>query len=92
MTTTIRPDHADDTQHRGYYDAARQNRNLGHQYNYLQLIWDENDVTLEYTLRYNQTRRGFWISSSPQKSKQRSLKPSPYVLIRFGLCLYQKAP
>lgn len=35
-------------------------------YNYLRLIWAEQDVVLEYTLKYNQTRRGFWIASGPQ--------------------------
>lgn len=67
--TTIRPDHVDEAHHRGYYDQSRQHRNSGHKYNYLHLIWQENGVTLEYSLRYNMTRRGFWISSSPQKSK-----------------------
>ncbi|XP_055548662.1 uncharacterized protein LOC129732138 [Wyeomyia smithii] len=33
---------------------------------YMRLIWDEKDHTLEYTLRYNNSRPGFWISSSPQ--------------------------
>lgn len=36
---------------------------------YLRLIWDEKGVVLEYTLRFNNTRRGFWMSSSPQKGK-----------------------
>lgn len=36
-------------------------------YHYLQLIWTEQDTTLEYTLRYNTTKRGFWIASAPQK-------------------------
>lgn len=67
MTTTIR---SDESHHRGYYDQDRQHRNPGHKYSYLQLIWDENGVIHEYSLRYNQTRRGFWISSSPQKSKK----------------------
>lgn len=38
---------------------------------YLRLIWDEKGVVLEYTLRFNNTRRGFWMSSSPQKGKIR---------------------
>lgn len=33
---------------------------------YLRLIWDERGKTLEYTLRFNNSRRGFWISSGPQ--------------------------
>lgn len=36
-------------------------------YHYLRLIWSEQDYNLEYTLRFNTTRRGFWISSAPQK-------------------------
>lgn len=34
---------------------------------FLRLVWDEKGVVLEYTLRFNNTRRGFWMSSSPQK-------------------------
>ncbi|CAO1414307.1 unnamed protein product [Diamesa serratosioi] len=34
---------------------------------FLRLIWDERGKTLEYTLRFNNTRRGFWLSSGPQK-------------------------
>lgn len=37
---------------------------------FLRLIWDEKGVVLEYTLRFNNTRRGFWMSSSPQKGKE----------------------
>ena len=36
---------------------------------FLRLIWDERGKTLEYTLRFNNTRRGFWLSSGPQKGK-----------------------
>lgn len=44
------------------------NRPIGAQfYHYLRLIWSSQDLNLEYTLRFNTTRRGFWISSSPQK-------------------------
>ncbi|XP_058823683.1 uncharacterized protein LOC131684647 isoform X2 [Topomyia yanbarensis] len=40
---------------------------------YLRLIWDEKDHTLEYTLRFNNTRPGFWIASSPQTGSMTQL-------------------
>ncbi|XP_055605377.1 uncharacterized protein LOC129753566 [Uranotaenia lowii] len=42
----------------------------------LRLIWDEKSHTLEYILRYNSTRPGFWISSGPQVG---SMVQMPYV-------------
>lgn len=48
-----------------YYGSDRTRQSQ--QYKYLRLIWDENESTLEYTLKYNVTRRGFWIASGPQK-------------------------
>ncbi|XP_031621577.1 uncharacterized protein LOC116339689 [Contarinia nasturtii] len=39
------------------------------QFNHLRLVWSEQDINLEYTLRFNTTRRGFWISSAPQKGQ-----------------------
>lgn len=47
-----------------------------HFYHYLRLIWNEQDLSNEYTLRYNTTRRGFWISSAPQKGKLYCLSTS----------------
>lgn len=47
-----------------YYNAEK-SRPRQHQYNYLRLIWEERGTVLEYSLRYNTTRRGFWISSPP---------------------------
>ncbi|XP_035779231.1 uncharacterized protein LOC118459697 [Anopheles albimanus] len=41
---------------------------------YLRLIWDESEHTLEYTLRYNSSRPGFWISSSPQSGSMIQLQ------------------
>lgn len=50
------------------YNYDYQQRPLGAQhFNYLRLIWSEQDINLEYTLRFNTTRRGFWISAAPQK-------------------------
>ncbi|XP_055638309.1 uncharacterized protein LOC129776601 [Toxorhynchites rutilus septentrionalis] len=43
---------------------------------YLRLIWDEKEHTLEYTLRFNKSRPGFWISSAPQSG---SMVQLPYV-------------
>lgn len=36
----------------------------------LRLIWDERGKTLEYTLRVDNSRRGFWISAGNQKGKR----------------------
>lgn len=54
--------------HRRYQQQQQQ-----HQYNYrqrqtrfLRLIWEEKDSSLEYTLRFNDSRPGFWVSSAPQ--------------------------
>uniref|UniRef100_A0A182NSQ5 Lipocalin/cytosolic fatty-acid binding domain-containing protein n=1 Tax=Anopheles dirus TaxID=7168 RepID=A0A182NSQ5_9DIPT len=40
----------------------------------LRLIWDESEHTLEYTLRYNTSRAGFWISASPQSGSMIQLQ------------------
>lgn len=50
-----------------YYDYDNNRIARPNQYHYLRLTWVENDLNLEYTLRYNTSRPGFWISSSPQK-------------------------
>jgi len=39
----------------------------------LRLLWDENGGYVEYTLRYNTSKPGFWISSGPQNGS--SLEP-----------------
>lgn len=52
-----------------YYGPDNQRVGRPQQYHYLRLIWVEQDTNLEYTLRYNTSRRGFWISSSPQKGR-----------------------
>lgn len=36
----------------------------------LRLIWDEKGRSLEYTLRVDSTRRGFWMTSGPQKGER----------------------
>lgn len=40
----------------------------------LRLIWDEAEHTLEYTLRYNTSMPGFWISASPQSGSMIQLQ------------------
>ncbi|KAJ6636016.1 hypothetical protein Bhyg_14603 [Pseudolycoriella hygida] len=57
-----------------YYNSER-GRPRQHQYNYLRLIWEERGTLLEYSLRYNTTRRGFWICSPPLADAQLN---SPY--------------
>lgn len=63
-TTTLRST-ADE--HTGRYYNSDLNRQRRQPYNYLRLIWDETDTSLEYTLRYNNSRKGFWLSSTPQQ-------------------------
>lgn len=67
------------------YQAQQQYQQHQYQHNYrqqqtsfryLRLIWDEKDHTLEYTLRFNSSRPGFWISSAPQSGTMIQL---PYV-------------
>ncbi|CRL04205.1 CLUMA_CG017302, isoform A [Clunio marinus] len=36
----------------------------------LRLVWDERGKTLEYSLRVNRARNGFWISSGAQKDRK----------------------
>lgn len=36
-------------------------------YKYLRLEWSESDSKLEYTVRFNYPRLGFWLSSAPQR-------------------------
>lgn len=66
-----RPDSNDEYHNRQitYYGPDNQRLGRPQQYHYLRLIWVEQDTNLEYTLRYNTSRRGFWISSSPQKGQ-----------------------
>ncbi|XP_017768002.1 PREDICTED: uncharacterized protein LOC108556400 [Nicrophorus vespilloides] len=40
----------------------------------LRLLWDEMGSNVEYNLRYNATRAGFWISSGPQNGSQLATK------------------
>ncbi|CAO1396122.1 unnamed protein product [Diamesa hyperborea] len=59
--------------HHNNRDREREREVNKHSFNnrspnrFLRLIWDERGKTLEYTLRFNNTRRGFWLSSGPQK-------------------------
>lgn len=34
---------------------------------HLRMLWQEQDVNVEYLLRFNTSKRGFWISTAPQK-------------------------
>lgn len=46
--------------------------NAMNSYRYLRLEWTEQTEKpekLEYILRYNTTRRGFWMSAAPHKRK-----------------------
>ena len=51
------------------HDITKHTFNSRSAYRFLRLIWDERGKQLEYTLRFNNTRRGFWLSSGPQKGK-----------------------
>jgi hypothetical protein len=57
--------------------AGRRQYGVGNRPNYnfhasnrrLRLIWDEKGRSLEYTLKVDSQRRGFWMTSGPQKGK-----------------------
>jgi len=65
MTTpesTVRP---------GSYGFKWSNERYGHydrEYHQLRLIWNDSGNSIEYYLKYNATRKGFWMSSGPQNS------------------------
>jgi hypothetical protein len=40
----------------------------------LRLVWDERGKSLEYSLRVDSARRGFWISSVQQKGEGEKLR------------------
>uniref|UniRef100_A0A8D8HC93 (northern house mosquito) hypothetical protein n=1 Tax=Culex pipiens TaxID=7175 RepID=A0A8D8HC93_CULPI len=54
------------------YQWQQQQQNTRH----LLLIWEEKEHTLEYKLRFNKSRPGFWMSSGPQEGTMIKL---PYV-------------
>ena len=69
----------DDYDYSNYDDKVvserRHNFNSRPNYNFhgsnrrLRLIWDEKGRSLEYTLRVDSSRRGFWMTSGPQKGE-----------------------
>lgn len=63
----------DDYQTSAFKYYGSDNARLGHpqSYYYLKLLWIEENEDLEYTLRYNTSTRGFWISMGPQKGNNR---------------------
>lgn len=74
--TTIRPrrvqtnDDYYNRQSSAYYNSDIQRfGNTQQYYHHLRLIWDEHGTDIEYTLRYNTSRPGFWLSSEPQRGE-----------------------
>lgn len=61
---------------RRYQNQQYHNRQQHTSSRFLKLLWDEKDHTLEYTLRFNNSRPGFWISSAPQSGSMIQL---PYI-------------
>ncbi|KAG5680026.1 hypothetical protein PVAND_009559 [Polypedilum vanderplanki] len=67
-------------------NAGAGRRQYGHRPNYnfhasnrrLRLIWDEKGRSLEYTLRVDSARRGFWMTSGPQKGTMLDLPYSQF--------------
>ncbi|XP_077289397.1 uncharacterized protein LOC143913456 isoform X2 [Arctopsyche grandis] len=47
-------------------------------YRHLRLYWEESGNTVEYYLKFNNTRKGFWMSSGPQSSMRGSMMKSSY--------------
>lgn len=74
-TRPHRPDQFDEYHNRQaiQYDYNHPRPHGAQYYHYLQLIWTEPDTTIEYTLRFNTTKRGFWIASAPQKGTDSAL-------------------
>lgn len=64
--------HYQQHQQQQQYNFRQQQANV----RYLRLIWDEKDNTLDYTLRFNGSRPGFWITSAPQSG---SMVQLPYL-------------
>uniref|UniRef100_A0AAG5CXP8 Secreted protein n=1 Tax=Anopheles atroparvus TaxID=41427 RepID=A0AAG5CXP8_ANOAO len=73
----------DQQNRQGQLSNSYQNRQFGtaghhqqdaHTMRSLRLIWDESEHTLEYTLRFNSSRPGFWISASPQSGSMIQLQ------------------
>lgn len=69
---------------RRQHDVRRNNYNFHGSNRRLRLIWDEKGRSLEYTLRVDTSRRGFWMTSGPQKGLERNL-----LSIRVLINLYQ---
>lgn len=46
---------------------ARVPPNQAQDYHFLRLEWTEGDDKMEFILRYNVTRNGFWIASAPDR-------------------------
>lgn len=52
----------------GYQFDLSNQRPYGSQfYHYLRLTWAEQDKNVEYSLRYNTSRRGYWINEGTLK-------------------------
>lgn len=98
-TTTLPPEYSDASRHGGYYDQARANsrQHFGAAastgYSYLRLIWDENGLDREVSVRYNQSRPGFWLATSahPSGTADRSSAADPSYQIFTGTLQVMKA-
>lgn len=77
--STIRPITSDsyNNRQRAYYnsDLQRQEQSYNH---YLRLIWDEMGTDIDYTLRYNTSRPGFWLFSEPQRGVMLQINHSKF--------------
>lgn len=52
----------------GYQYELSNQRPYGSQFHhFLRLIWTEQEKNAEYTLRYNTSRRGYWINEGQQR-------------------------
>ncbi|XP_053681017.1 uncharacterized protein LOC128731889 [Anopheles nili] len=58
----------------GYQYQGQQQHQEPNSMRLLRLIWDESENTLEYTLRYNTSRPGFWLSAAPQSGSLAQLQ------------------
>lgn len=56
-----------DRDQQGYQNNNHYNRYNRDQLRYLRLTWDEKGASLEYLLRFNNNRTGYWQSVGPQQ-------------------------
>lgn len=76
--TTIRPRDEYHNRQSAYYNSDLHRQQQPFSYHHLRLIWDEHGTDIEYTLRYNTSRPGFWLASEPQRGVMLQINHSSF--------------